>query len=271
MKQLFTIPADSNVETIQPVLAIRIGEHYCSYAIIDAAGSRLTKMAHYAAADLNTGDLNEIFSANEELNRSFFNVLVCYDYPQCTIVPLEYYNANDASSILQAMCGGAGDASIISEVVPGWQMYNIYAVPKDIHEWMNNKFPAGKYWHHNSLAIKSISGADESGCISIDLGTDNFSLMAGRSNSFLLAQNFTYATPADVIYYLLKVSQQLNLEQGKVKLVLSGLIDKDSALYKELYQYFLNIEFREAIWNIDANEFPAHFFTSLNDLALCVS
>jgi hypothetical protein len=52
---------------------------------------------------------------------------------------------------------------------------------------------------------------------------------------------------------------------------LSGLIDKQSALYKELYQYFINIEFSEAGWNMAGTEYPAHFFTSLNDLAQCVS
>jgi hypothetical protein len=49
------------------------------------------------------------------------------------------------------------------------------------------------------------------------------------------------------------------------------MIDQQSALYKELYQYFLHIEFRNASWTIPADEYPAHFFTSLNELAQCVS
>lgn len=228
-------------------------------------------MAHYDEEEINAGHLDELFSANPDLNTTFFEVLVCYDYPRQTMVPSEYYRVDDAAVLLQAMCGNTSDASIVSELVTGGKMYNVYAVPKDIYEWMNRKFPAGKYWHHYSVAIKSIAGADASGSISIDLGTDNFSLVAGKSDSFLLAQNFSYSTPADVMYYLLKVCQQFNLTQQDVKLVLSGLIEKDSALYKVLHQYFLNLEFRNALWNMDNSEYPAHFFTSLNDLALCVS
>ncbi|MBL0129692.1 MAG: hypothetical protein IPP43_00005, partial [Chitinophagaceae bacterium] len=47
-------------------------------------------------------------------------------------------------------------------------------------------------------------------------------------------------------------------------------IDKQSSLYKELYQYFIGVEFSDASWN-SMREFPDHFFTSLNDLAKCVS
>lgn len=254
-----------------PLLAIRVGECYCSFAIIDLATTQLTRMAHYGEEEITASHLDEIFSANPDLNKNFTDVLVCYDYPQHTMIPSEHYRAEDAPVLLQAMCGNNSNASIVSELVPGWQMYSVYAVPKDIYEWMNRKFPAGKYWHHYSVAIKSIAGADASGCISIDLGTDNFSLVVGKSSSFLLAQNFSYSSPADVLYYLLKVCQQFNLKQQDVNLILSGLIEKDSSLYKVLHQYFLNLEFRDALWNLDSNEYPAHFFTSLNDLALCAS
>ena len=86
----------------------------------------------------------------------------------------------------------------------------------------------------------------------------------------LLAQTFQYKTPSDVVYYLIKACSQNSLSRKDVKVQLTGLIEKESFLYKELNQYFLNLEFRKAAWNSE-NEFPAHYFTSLNDLAKCVS
>ena len=70
---------------------------------------------------------------------------------------------------------------------------------------------------------------------------------------------------------ILKVCQENNLSQEQVKLSLSGLIEKQSVLFKELYQYFIHVEFRNAGWQLPGNEYPAHFFTSLNDLARCAS
>jgi Protein of unknown function (DUF3822) len=270
LKQLFSISTNNISEIVQPVLAIRIGEHHCCFAIVNSVASELGQLAYYSSDEINADVLATVFSTHSELNNSFFQVLVCYDYPQNAIVPFKYFNADDTRLMLNATCSNVGNTAIISEVIPGWQIYNIYAVPKDIHDWISRKFPAGKYWHNYSVAMKNIAGADASGCISVNLFTNDLTLLAGKENTLLLAQSFPWSTPEDVIYYLLKVCQQLNLSQQKVKLVLSGLIEKQSVLYKELHQYFLHIEFREASWN-SSHKYPAHFFTSLNDLARCAS
>lgn len=271
MKQLFHITPYDAVKTVQPVFLIRIGEKYCSFAIVDHASQELKQMAYYSADEIDDNFLIELFDVYPELAVEPYQIFVCYDYPQQTMIPLKYYQAEDAPLLLQAVCGNTNDASVVSEPVAGWQMYNVYAVPKDIYEWFTKKFPGGKYHHHYSVAIKSIAGADASGCISIDFATESFSLLVGQSNAFLLANNFSYTTPADVVYYLLKICRQFNFSQQDVKLVLSGLIEKDSALYKILHQYFINVGFRNALWEISSKEYPAHFFTSLNDLALCAS
>jgi hypothetical protein len=90
-----------------------------------------------------------------------------------------------------------------------------------------------------------------------------------------LAQIFPYIKVEDILYWLLDICRQFSLPQTEVKLVLSGLIEKKSAIFKELYQYFLNIEFASVTDDIrlsgDFYEYPSHFFSSLFKLALCVS
>jgi len=104
----------------------------------------------------------------------------------------------------------------------------------------------------------------------VDFRTNDFTVLASKGSLLLLTQTFAYSTPEDVLYYLLNTCRQFNLSQQELQLQLSGLIDKRSSLYNELYQYFIHIDFREAGWNLK-NEYPAHFFTSLNDLATCAS
>jgi len=71
------------------------------------------------------------------------------------------------------------------------------------------------------------------------------------------------------LYYLVKISNQFSLSRQELLLQLSGLIDQDSALFTELSQYFLQLEFRPGLWQDTG--YPDHFFTSLNDLARCAS
>jgi hypothetical protein len=49
-------------------------------------------------------------------------------------------------------------------------------------------------------------------------------------------------------------------------------VAKESNLYRELDHYFLALSFREPDWSIPGEQdYPPHFFTSLNDLSLCAS
>ncbi|MFI5133891.1 MAG: DUF3822 family protein [Chitinophagales bacterium] len=272
MKQLFQISTTTPAEPGQQVLAFRIGEKHCSFAITDLSGTKLYQLAYYSADRMDEGSLMNLFVAHPELNNSFHKVLVSYDYPQAVLTPLQHYKYEDAQLLLKTMHGVNGKTAIASEPIVEWQIYNVYAVPEKVYEWLNKKFPVGKYWHNYTLAVKNITGTDTAGGLWIDFRKDDFTLIAAKENKLLLAQTFLYSTPVDVIYYLLKICQQFSLSQQEVKLAVSGLIDKESALYKELYQYFLNTEFNDANWNISGNtEYPAHFFKSLNDLSQCAS
>jgi hypothetical protein len=84
-----------------------------------------------------------------------------------------------------------------------------------------------------------------------------------------LFQNYPYATPADVLFYILSVCEAQLVSPAEVSVVLTGLLEKDSALFKELWQYFAHIELREAEFMADDLPFPQHYFTTLNDLLLC--
>ena len=180
----------------------------------------------------------------------------------------------DAGLLLNTMYGLNGTAPVVAESIAEWQVYNVYAVPKDVHEWISKKFAAGKYWHQYTVNIKNINPATEGGHLLVDLRKDDFTLLAAGNHKLLLAQTFLYSTPDDVVYYLLKVCEQFGLSQKEVHIGLSGLVDQQSALYRELYQYFLYVEFRDAAWTIPVSansESPLHFFTSLNDLSQCAS
>jgi len=96
--------------------------------------------------------------------------------------------------------------------------------------------------------------------------------MVKKNKQLQLAQAYSYKTPLDVVYYLLKICYEFGLDQSEVFVILSGLIDQDSAMYSELHSYFLNLYFAQPPpYSVPENEYPHHYFTSLYNLAACVS
>ena len=274
MKQVYHIESGKKEESAQQVLSIRIGERHFGFAITSLHASELYQLTWYTDTEMNEEALREMTTKHPDLHFTYHHTFICYDNPQSVLVPLNHYKQDDAKLLLQSMFGISGKDAVVTEPVPGWQLHNIYAVPKEVYDWSYQHFPSSNYWHTYSIGIKNAVVTDFEGSLAADFRPDDFSLVVTRGTKVLLTQTFPYSTPADVIYYLLDTCRQFSFQQETVRLSLAGLIAKDSALYNELYQYFLHVRFREPDWRIPLpreQSYPSHFFTSLNDLAKCAS
>ncbi|MBL7740154.1 MAG: DUF3822 family protein [Chitinophagaceae bacterium] len=273
MKRLFYIKNEQAGDMTQSVLSLQIGERHFGFAITDETGSILHLLGYYTAEEMDAGTLSSVYSDNYELGRPFYSVQVSYDHGKNVLVPVQHFNADSSRSLPDCMFGKDGRSFVLYEAVNEWQLYNVYAVPADVQEWVNRKFPSAVHRHYFTLGIKSMA-AGPGDRILADIHTDEFSFIAIKGNKLLIAQTHPYSSPEDICYYLLKTCHQFSLSQEQVQLTVSGLIEKESQLYRELYQFFVHVEFREPAWTMpvmEDHEYPAHFFTSLNDLARCAS
>lgn len=269
MKELFHIK--NTISPVQPLLLIQAGEQFLSFAVTGKGTGEVKELAYCTFETMESAALAGFLTTYPALKEQYYDIQVLFDSASSHFIPSASYNAGDAESFLKTLSGVHEGCRIVSELIPEWQLYNCYAVDNNLWEWINMIFPFAKYRHSNTLMLKNSGAASVDGCILVDFGTTSFSVMATAGTKLLMTKKADYSTPEDVLFVLLKVCSQYNLSQADVSLKLSGLIDRQSALYKELYQYFINIEFREAGWNIGHTDYPSHFFTSLNDLVQCAS
>jgi hypothetical protein len=273
LKQLFYIKGRTSVELVQPVLSLEVGEHHFSFSITDDDAAQLHYLAYYSADEIDVEALSFIFSEHTELFRSFHSVQVCFDHSRNALVPIRYYKQEALQPMLDLLHGRDGQSAVISENVSEWQLYNVYTVPKEVQEWISRKYPSAVCHHHFTLSIRKLSPgpADR---ILVDIRHADFSYIAIKDNKLVVAQTLPYSSPEDVSYQLLRTCHQFSLSQQEVLLQVSGLVEKESQLFREMYQLFVNVEFRDTSWaapDDGEHQLPAHFFTTLNDLARCAS
>jgi hypothetical protein len=110
--------------------------------------------------------------------------------------------------------------------------------------------------------------------ILVDFKNGHFSAIVIKEGRLQLVQTYPYVEKADVLYYLIKICSTFSISQRKVKLILSGLIERQSALFKELYSYFVDVSFKSNPASLKLpfafRQYPEHFFSSLFNLAVCV-
>lgn len=266
LKKVFEILSPESNAIIQPVLNIRLGEKHFSCAITAFSSKHCHALAYWTDDDVSHDSVKELLNKDIISGHAFYRVNICYDYGNNMLVPAGGFSYEDAG---YAKLSNAALSVTVTELISEWQLYNVYTVPGDIHSLLSGKYPAAKQIHQVTLGLKNINAALHAGCIQVDIRHHDFSLIAAKARKLLLAQSFEYTNPEDVIYYLLKACHEFSLSQNEVLVNLSGLFDKQSVLYKDLYQYFANINIREAEWQLPRTEYPPHFFTSLNELAKC--
>ncbi len=273
MKKLFHIKGEARAdETADKALALSIGEKHFSFAITGNSGNTLHELAWHSIDRLQGDSLDSLFELYPSFsNHPFKKVNIVTETARSVLTPAALFREESAAIMLKTFHPVNGAAVVMNEEVKGMQVYNTYAVDKHEQELLSRRFGTFFLQHNYSLVIGNVTADSEKGQVELIFNTDEFSLLAFAGGRLLLAQQFPYSSPDDVLYYLLKTIQQFGLSQQETELSLSGLVDRESALFRELYQYFLKIRFREANWQTPAHEYPAHYFTTLNDLARCGS
>jgi len=265
---------EKDIYPSESVLLMEIGETDCSFAVMHHASRIIYEFVYYKAEPNDDDFLKKIFGKYELLRSSFYRTVISWYMPECMLIPNRFYDHQQSGVLLDEMFGKDSTVAI-SESLAEWQVNAAYHVPATDHETISRHYTTGNFWHHYSVTLKNRIANAAGGSLTVDFKTDSFSVVAVRNNSLLLAQIFSYTSAEDVLYYLLKICKQYSLLQNEVNVALSGLVDQQSAVFKELHQYFLNIQFAPLENRVQLgemfSEYPHHYFTSLSRLAACVS
>jgi hypothetical protein len=273
LNQIYTIKNNKDLQAKEQALALCVGKTFLGFSITNQEGTVLQSLVWHTGAVIDKKTLTDFFDTYPELTHSFSQVKIAYNFSQSMLVPFKFYREEESGQLLKTL-HLVSDFDIISnDRIAGWQICNVFAVPEEIYLTIKKQFPQAQYVHQHTVSIHQLSNLPSNGSLQVNFDDCEFSLIAENDGQVLLAQTYSYKTPADVLFQLLSCCQQYNLQQEQVKLILSGLITQESALYKELYQYFIHIGFAAvAGWQFKEKDdsYPPHFFTPLNQLATCV-
>jgi hypothetical protein len=222
--------------------------------------------ADYAAAVTN------ILAQEDMLKQIFASTNIFYNFNTSTLIPAEYFIDDEKSNVCDTIFGQDKAALCFQENVKGNDIKLIYRVPDKVYEALNNVFPKNNFAHSTSEQINFVSNnTDTLQCI---IYHASIKVLLVKEGKIHLVQYFDYETPADVCYHLLNVCERFQIPAASINLILSGMVDKDSSLFTEVYKYFLHVSLSAAFADVtvaeDLKELPQHFYNHLTALAQCV-
>jgi Protein of unknown function (DUF3822) len=191
---------------------------------------------------------------------------------QSIITPQSCFNRDTAAAMLDLVFGDAGAFAVKHELLLKQQAYNVYRVADAMEKKCTSQLPGAVQSHQSSLLVNLYSSKKE--LLYCNFYPGSVTVMLRKEYQLQVIQTFNYNTPEDAAYYLLHCCRCFDVVPGDTVLTACGMIDMSSNLYRELYKYFLQIDFCELpdafVYCDEIKTYPAHYFSHLFATAACV-
>jgi len=149
---------------------------------------------------------------------------------------------------------------------------NHYRIDRDLQPVLEKLFTYADIENSTSCLLRSMEDTSEG--LTAIIFQNTLKIFLFSDSELKIAKHFTYSTATDAVYHLLNVCRQFGKDPSEINLSLTGLVDKESILYQEIYKYFLHIDLRTFDrMNVSESfdQYPKHYFSHLFTIASCVS
>ncbi|HET7117422.1 MAG TPA: DUF3822 family protein [Hanamia sp.] len=276
MRTVFEILPSSSFDAENCSLLCEVSNEGFSFCVKDEIANSFLGLAiyHYDLSKPPIGlpiDLQVLFHQKEILSGNFKNIFVVYSFPQSVLVPFSLYDSKKNSLLMNMMYGDLyANETILTDLVSNHSVYNCYRIPASVYEVVQNQYPNAVSNHQYSFLLKE--PFDEKNILSVIFYSKKLIAILVKNGQLQLMQSFNYHTPEDVSYILLNICNQFYI--NSIKIEISGLIEENSSLYKEIYKFFTEIEFTKLPGDINYSEeikqYPSHYFSYIFALNSCV-
>lgn len=274
MEPSFNIQTENAAAASLQVL-VEAGQQGLSLVAVDGNSKTVAHCVawHFAAgtsADVAAATIAELFAQEPLLQQPYQKVELMYSFGESILTPQEVFASVDANEMIQQVYGDAQDGIVRTDFVYSHHLHNVYRLPMAAARLalQGNTATSG---HQYSALLNSFSGDGDA--LWAIFYPHSVTVLLRKAGALQIVQQFAYTSPEDAAWYLLAVCEQFGVAVQAVPLTLFGMIDQRSALYAELYKYFLHINFAALpeglVWPDTLPQQPGHFFSHLFTALLC--
>jgi len=224
-------------------------------------------------------DWNDIFyeikAISQVFNFSYKKVTCFFNNEEALLIPEKLLTATSAEDYLSLVYGESTRHDVKYEKLLATKVFiNTYRVRKAITELLSRHFIIYQTAHTYSTILNDVMRRPiiDPAFIKIQFYTSHFIIAVWKDERFQLIQSYRYQSAEDVLYYLMRITQQFNFELSEVSLEVSGFIDRELLLFTQLSSLFIRITTDNmqpvGVFKTVEGEYPPHYFTPFYKLTL---
>lgn len=203
----------------------------------------------------------------------FEKVEVAFLNTDFTLIPKAFAESKDLKSLLKFTSGSMDVKRAFTHHVKGIEF--CFSIQQDLVSYIEKVFPNASIRHCGAVNIQLLFDQHSLKACQLFLTiNDGFIELAEKETNQLLFYNvFSYENNEDVLYYLLFVMEQFNLNPLHINLAIACQKDSSNELIKSIKKYIKHVSFCVNDSSIKLNgEFatlPQHYYFTLLNQHLC--
>ena len=153
------------------------------------------------------------------------------------------FDAGNAYDQLHFANQERNDGQLLIDQLHQLEASNIFTVPSQIYQQLTSWFHLAEF-HHTSTALieflLTVNKNSKEELLTVNVHRSFIEIIVTRGRNLLLYNHFKYDTPEELIYYLLFVCEQLQLNPDHIKVQFAGDIYDSDAAFQLSMKYIRN-------------------------------
>lgn len=251
-------PSFNLQETKNYTLVIQFSEHGFTYAILDHRRNRFLGLQQFRRTEISqpgrTAPVNgfadflkQLLQRMPWLRNPYKAVLLAYEGKRFTLVPGPLFDPAEREGYLKLNFRGEAEEQYLSDHLTPFDSQLVFSMPGATYNAIRAVYPSVRIQHHISVLLDSISmnfkNRISANRVFLHLREKFFDLVLFDGRQMSYCNSFSYLNAEDIVYYLVFVLEQLNLNPEAIHVVLLGQVDRSSGLYELMAKYVRHIEF----------------------------
>ncbi|WP_430809326.1 MULTISPECIES: DUF3822 family protein [unclassified Carboxylicivirga] len=273
---------DTNITTSY-FLSIRSSSGGLSFCVLDPVINTYIAFANIPFNDNSKDNIKtqEVLLKEELLQLSYKKVFFLYESPRATLVPGALYDNTrhtDLFSLNHPL--GNDPVELVAQKIKMADAWNLFSIPRFMYHLAKTQFDNIEFYQHYSPFIETclIASQQKKRDVVMHIGIHStfFDLLVIKDRKMVLCNSYSYSNTNDFLYFVLFAFEQLKLEADKTNVLIHGLDDKQSPLFRELKNYLrqtkisdptTHFKFSNSMRIKDGDKLNFH---NLFNLAICV-
>ncbi|MFY7672318.1 DUF3822 family protein [Tenacibaculum sp. MEBiC06402] len=196
--------------------------------------------------------VQQIFETEKELQIEFSKVTAIHENQLATQIPEDFFDKDNLKKYLDYNIKTFSSDYITYDSLETLQAKNVYIPYVNINNFLFQNFGEFEFKHHSTILLEQLIGVHSKTLINtmyVNVSNKNMDIVVFKNNQLTLYNSFKFNSKEDFLYYILFVSEQLELNPINFQLFFLGNINEDFDTFKLAKEYVKNIDFLKSKYN----------------------